>query len=223
MEPNKLKELVIGSINNTFNTWVDVAAKASNGDGKAIPAIHGMQKSIVAAASSVDARVYADNEFSAKTVLQGIDLAYRAAAVSDATRDDEWIAALAIDFQNLDEHTRKVLHSNVDPQVKNSNLGGAATRRLLLSLVCAKKTVTLDPFFTVVVETSDKKLALIPAPPAWAIPQPNGQNLVINYMEAKTYQERLDIASRRLSVIDSAAAATLMNAHVRGESGGRMH
>jgi hypothetical protein len=223
MQPHKLKELVIGSIDHAFNTWVDIAAKASNGDSKAIPAIHAMQKSIVAAASSVEARVYADDEFSAKIVAPGIDLAYRAAVVSDSSRDDEWIAVLAIGFEHLDEHTRKVLHSHVDPRVKNSNLAGAETRRLLVSLVCAKKTVTLDPFFTVVVETFEKNLALIPAPPSWVIPQPNGQHLLINHMEADTYQERLDIASRRLSVIDSAPAATLMNAHVRGTSGGSMH
>jgi hypothetical protein len=182
-----------------------------------------MEKSIVAAATSVNARVYADDEFSAKLVVPGIDLAYRAAVVSDTNRDDEWIAALAIDFNCLDESTRKVLHSNVDHRVKNSNLAGAETRRLVVTLVCAKKVVTLDPFFTVAVETSDKKLALVPAPPSWAIPQPICQHFVINHMHANTYQERLEIASRRLSVIDSAAAAILMNAHVRGSSDGPIH
>lgn len=223
MEPTKLKELVIGSIDYTFNTWADIAAKASNGGSKAIPAIQGMRKSIVAAASNVDARIYADDEFSSKIVLPGIDLAYRGCVVSDSSRNDEWIAVLAIDFENLDEHTRKVLHSRIDPQVKNGNLAGAEPRRLMVSLVCAKKKVTLDPFFTVVVEASDKKLVLVPAPPSWAIPNPDGQHLVINHMEASTYQERLDIASRRLSVIDSAPAAFLVNDHGKGTPSGPMH
>jgi hypothetical protein len=223
MDTKKLKELVIGSVNYTFNTWADIAVKASNGKSKAIPAIREMQKSIVAAATSIDARIYRDEEFSARVVAPGIDLAYRMAVVSDASRDDEWIAALAIDFEHLDAHTRKVLHSRVDPMVAKSNLAGAETRRLLLSIIALKKIVTLDPFFTVVVETSNKKIALIAAFPTWSIPQPNGQYLGINHIDAETYEARLDIASRRLSVIDSEAAATLMNAHVRGDASGPTH
>lgn len=223
MEPKKLKELVIGSIGATFNAWADMATKASNGNSKAIAAMRGMQKSILGAATSVDARIYADDEFSSRIVLPGIDLGYRMAIVSDTNRDDEWIAALAIDFQNLDEHSRGVLQSHVGRSLESSNLAGAEMRRLLLSVVCAARTITLDTFFTAVVETSDKKMALVPASPAWAISQPNGPHFVINGMNPETYQERLAIASRRLSVIDSAAAAMLVNSHIRGNTEKPIH
>lgn len=223
MEPKQLKELVIGSIEHTFNAWADLATKHSNGSSKALPAIKAMQKSIMTSANKAEARVCPDYEFSSKIVLPGIDLAYRSAVISDITRDDEWVAALAIDFDNLDEHTQKVLHSHVDPQLENSNLAGAEARRLLVFLVCARKIVTLDPFFVVVVETAEKKISLIPTPPSWSILQPSGQYLVINHMNPDTRGERLDIASRRLSVIDSAPAAALMNAHIRENSSGSMH
>jgi hypothetical protein len=39
MQSKKLKEMVVGSIDHTFNAWVDIAAKASNGGSKAIPDI----------------------------------------------------------------------------------------------------------------------------------------------------------------------------------------
>lgn len=223
MEPKKLKELVVGTINATFDAWADMATKASNGQSKAITAIRGMQKSISSAATTVDARIYADDEFTANIVSPGLDLGYRMAVVSDTTRNDEWVAALAIDFQKLDEHSRKVLQSHVDYFVNSSNLAGAETRRLLLSVVCAARTVTLDTFFIAVVETSDKKMALVPASPSWAIPQPNGPQLVVNGMDPRTYDERLAIASRRLSVIDSEPAANLMNSHIRGSSDRPVH
>lgn len=223
MEPKNLKALVLGAVNATFDTWADVATKASDGKSKSIAAIRGMQNSVLNSTATVDARLYAEGQFTASAVLPGVDLGYRIAVVNDATRDDEWVASLAIGLDMLDEHSRKVMQSHADHFIGSSNLAGATPRRLLLSFVCAARTVTLDPFFTLVVETSDKKMALVPASPSWSIPQPNGQYLVINVVESGTYPERLAVASRRLSVIDSAAAANLMSAHIRSSSDMPVH
>lgn len=223
MEPTKLKDLVVGGIERTFQAWAEIATRAGGGSGKAVPAIQGMQTAILEAVKNIDARIYPDDEFSSKVALTGADLAYRSAIVSDASRDDEWIAALSIGFEQLDDHTRKVLLSHVDPQIADGVLAGSQARRLLISVICAKRTISVDPFFTVIVVTPADKLALVPAPVAWAVPQPAGPHLIINHMEVESYQERLDIASRRLSIIEAATAASLMDDHVRGAPSGTMH
>lgn len=224
MDPIKLKELVIGSTNATFNMWADLATKASGGGSVAIQAIKKMQTSIITAAQGVEARVYPDDEFSTIVRAPGVDLAYRSAIVSDASRDDEWIAALAIGFDQLDEHSRKMLQRHHEVNVKDTNLASSEPSRLLISLMCAKRVVTLDTFFTIVVVTPEQKLALVPAPVSWAISQANGPHFVINHLAPETYQDRLDSANRRFSVIDSAPAATLLNQHIRGvPTEGSMH
>lgn len=220
MDSDKCRELVISSIRHHFDGALKMVAQAGGSSGKAPSAIENVRSSLVKAASGVDARVYDDYDLSSKLLNPGVDLAYRSAIVSDVERDDEWVAVLAVGLEELDEHTQKVVGSWRNEEAMKRDLGKTTARRLLVFISCAKMTVTVNPFFTIVNETKDKSFALSPCVFQWGIPQPNGQTAIVGHVELK--QELLDRAERMLSVIDSSHSARLLNDHVRGAHPGTM-
>lgn len=220
MNPEKCKELVIGSIRHHFDGMLEMVAKVGGAKGKAPAAIEGVKSSLIKAASAVNARIYEDYELSAKLINSGVDLAYRSAIVSDVERTDEWIAVLALGLHELDAHTQKVVNSWRDEETLKRDLGNIEGRRLLVFICCAKKTVTVNPLFMIVNKTKDNSFALSPCVFQFPIPQPEGPPAVVGHVELN--QERLAHAERLLKVIDSSHAAQLLNDHIRGAHPGTM-
>jgi hypothetical protein len=214
MDSVKLKELVIGSIRHHFDEALKMVEQVGGAGGKAPSVIENVKSSLIKAATSVNARVYDDHEFSDKLLNPGVDLAYRNVIVSDVTRNDEWLAGLAVGLEALDEKTRNVVGSWHNQNALKRDLGKNTARRLLVIIVCAKKIVTMNPFCTIVTETEDKSLALTPCVFSWSIPQSDGKFAVVDHVELQ--QELLEQANRMLSVIDSSNSARLLNDHIRG-------
>ena len=137
MDGIQAKKFVVGSIDHHFNGLRDLVAQ-NGGSVKATNAINVIQATLLKAAQNAAVETLPDYELSDRMLKPGIDIAWRKVIVSDTSLTDEWVAALAVGMEQLDEHTRKVVESNHNQVAIKESLGSTAARRLIVFVNCAK-------------------------------------------------------------------------------------
>lgn len=216
MDGKQAKKFVIDSIDHHFNGLRDLVAK-NGGSVKATNAINVIQATLLKAAQNAEVETLPDYELSERMLKPGINIAWRKVIVSDTSLNDEWVAALAIGIEELDEHTRNVVESNHDQVAIKESLGATMARRLIVFVNCAKRVITMQPVCGIYLETADGKSAIVPCVFQFGLPHASGKTIVVGHQEITS--ETIEWLNIMISVLDSENSAKLHDGHVRSGQG----
>lgn len=216
MDGIQAKKFVIGSIDHHFNGLRDLVAQ-NGGSVKATNAINVIQATLLKAAQNAEVEALPDYELSERMLKPGINIAWRKVIVSDTSLSDEWVAALAIGIEALDEHTRKVVESNQNQVAIKESLGATVARRLIVFVNCAKRVITMQPVCGIYLETAGGKGAIVPCVFQFGLPHASGRTMVVGHQEITS--ETLEWLNIMVSVLDSENSAKLHDEHVRSMQG----
>jgi hypothetical protein len=212
MDGMQVKKFIVDSIDHHFNGLRDLVAQ-NGGSVKATNAINVIQATLLKAAQNAAVETLPDYELTDRMLKPGIDIAWRKVIVSDTSLNDEWVAALAVGMEKLDEHTCKVVESNHNQLAIKESLGFTTARRLIVFVNCAKRVITVQPVCGIYLETSNGTSAIVPCVFQFGVPHASGQTMVVGHREVNS--ETLDWLNMMVGVLDSENAAKLHDEHVR--------
>lgn len=216
MDSKQVKEFVIGSIDYHFNGLRELVEQ-NGGSVKVKNAINVIQTTLLKAAQNAEIEPLPDYELSDRMLKPGIDIAWRKVIVSDASLTDEWVAALAVSMDQLDEHTRRVVESYHNKIAFKESLGSTTARRLIVFVNCAKRVITMQPMCGIYLETADGNSAIVPCVFQFGVPHASGQTMTVGHCEINS--ETSDWLNNMVSVLDSENAAKLHDEHIRSRQG----